>query len=125
MPQKQVGWRFDPWVLDRFREVCRSSGFKPSRVVEEFMRVVVDVGDPRIVLDRVFRVSDFERRGVERQARILLSMLRRGVYWLYEGDESYSVEFMLLKLLPRIEDEELAREIEEELSKVRGEEDYE
>ena len=60
------------------------------------------------------------RRGVEAEARVLLAWLRRGKWFYYSpaGDEDQSVESRLLVLLNQVEDDELRREIEEDLKKL-------
>lgn len=119
MPQKQVGWRFDPFLLKKFNETCRSSAFKPSKAIEYFMRAVVETGDPTIVLSRITRGSEIEKKAVEAQARILLAKLRNGEYWIYTGDGERNIVASLLDMIPKLENEELIREIELELSKRR------
>ena len=117
MPQKQAGWRFDPWIFEKFKDVCRRCGFKPSKVVERFMEAVVENGDPELVIGRIYTAGEHEKRALEAQARVLLAKLRSGTYWIYSGGGQYNVEWMLLEMLPRLEDEQLIQEIEMELKK--------
>ncbi len=115
MPQKQVGWRFDPFLLNEFKDVCRKKGFKPSNCVVKFMEAVVKAKDPSIVLSRIVKGDEGEKRAIEVQARVLLARLRAGEYWF----GSHSILVALYNMIPMLEDEGLVREIELELSKKR------
>ncbi|MEM1558472.1 MAG: hypothetical protein QW186_09595 [Candidatus Bathyarchaeia archaeon] len=119
MPQKQVGWRFDPYLLEKFKEICRSHSFKPSKAIEYFMKSVVEIGDPSLALSRLDKGSEAERKALETQARILLAMLRNDEYWIHTGDGSRGVIASLFDIIPKLENEELIHEIELELSKKR------
>jgi hypothetical protein len=52
---------------------------------------------------------------------VLVAWLRQGEFWYHLGneDDEYSVPGRLLQLLPRIEDDSLRNEIENELKKKR------
>lgn len=45
--RKQLGWRLQRIVVDQFIELCENGQLRPSEVLEEFMRRVLEVGDVR------------------------------------------------------------------------------
>jgi hypothetical protein len=55
---------------------------------------------------------------VEAEARVMLAWLKEGKYWVnLGGGEETSTRGRLLQLLPKVEDAELRKEIEETLKK--------
>jgi hypothetical protein len=108
-------FRFDPELYAKFKETARGSSMMVTEAFEKFMRACVDVGAVK------FPESQSRRRDFETEARVLLTWLHKKEFHYYpnRADEDYacSVPGRLLQLLPRIEDEALRREVEEELKK--------
>jgi hypothetical protein len=60
-----------------------------------------------------------KEEAAEAEARVMLSWLKEGKYWVnLGGKEETSTRGRLLQLLPKVEDAELRREIEETLKKM-------
>jgi len=116
MTKTLKAFRFDPELYDKFKDVAQKSDLMITEAFERFMRVCVEVGAVK------FPESSVGRRDAEAEARVLLSWLRSGQMWYYlknAEEDSYSTCGRLLQLLPRIADESLRSEIENELKKER------
>ena len=106
------GFRFDPELYAKFKKLATSSGLMVTEAFERFMEASVNAG--------AITFPTANRRGVEVEARVLLAWLRKGK-WFYDspsGGEELSVESRLLTLLSQVQDEDLRREIEEDLKKL-------
>jgi hypothetical protein len=108
-------FRFDPDLYTKFKEVVQGSNLMVTEAFEKFMKTSVEIGAVK------FPEAQSRRRDVETEARVLLTWLRKRQFHYYpnraDEDDSYSVPGRLLQLLPRIEDETLRKEVEDELKK--------
>ena len=105
-------FRFDPELYARFKKLIAEGGLMVTEAFERFMEACVNAG--------AITFPTADRRGVEAEARVLLAWLRKGK-WFYDspsGEAELSVESRLLALLGQVQDEELRREIEEDLKKL-------
>jgi len=112
LPKAFKAFRFNPELYSRFKELATENGLRVTEAFEKFMQACVSAGSIR------FPTAD--RRGTEAEARVLLAWLRKGKLFYYspKGDEDQSVESRLLALLGQIQDEDLKRQIEEDLKKL-------
>jgi len=100
-------FRFDPQVYADFKELTRKSGYTMTSALEKFMADALKFG-------LVFPSAKEE--AVEAEARVMLSWLKEGKYWVnLGGKEETSMRGRLLQLLPKIGDAELRKDIEETL----------
>lgn len=108
-------FRFDPELYERFKRVAQNYSLMVTEAFEKFMRACVEVGAVR------FPEPAARKGEAETEGRVLLAWLRQGEFWYHLGneDDEYSVLGRLLQLLPRIEDDALRNEIENELKKKR------
>jgi hypothetical protein len=106
-------FRFDPDLYTKFKEIAHSSNMMMTEAFEKFMKACVEIGAVK------FPEAQSHRRDVETEARVLLTWLRKRqfCYHLNNEEDQYSVPGRLLQLLPRIEDETLRKEVEDELKK--------
>lgn len=102
------GFRFDPELYVKFKELAAQNSLGVTEAFERFMRACVENG--AIVFP--------ESVDCEAEARVLLAWLRKGTYWygVYD-EEEVSVIGRLLQMLSKVEDDSLKNEIEEELKK--------
>lgn len=111
------GFRFDPELYAEFKELVARSNFTITEAFERFMSACVSTGAVRFP-----ESEERERkagRDAEAESRILLTWLKKGEFWYHvKGEEELSVMGRLLQLLPRIRDENLRVEVEEELKKA-------
>lgn len=75
---------------------------------EKFMRVCIE--NNVLFFPEKPNVED-----VEAEARILLDWLKKGEYWYHLGGEELSISGRLLTLLPKVQNRELKKDIEEGL----------
>ena len=100
-------FRFDPRVYADFKELVAKSGYTMTSALEKFMADSLKFG-------LVFPSAKEE--AVEAEARVMLSWLKGGKYWVnLGGKEETSTRGRLLQLLPKIEDADLRKDIEENL----------
>jgi hypothetical protein len=106
------GFRFDPELYEKFKDLVDRNGLMITEAFERFMKASVEAETVRLP-----EVKSSGRDGVEAEARVLLAWLRKGQtsYWV-TGDE-ISVQGRLLQMLSQIEDKALQKEIEQELKK--------
>ena len=112
----QVGWRIDPLLLERFTESCRREGFKPSQVVEEFMRRSLMIRSVTQALDHIVSMEPGEVLARELRAGQIVAEIqgemRSGRFtreaWVDYFREQYQT---LLSLLPGIKDSEVIEKI--------------
>jgi hypothetical protein len=110
MPKARKGFRFNPQVYSRFKEVASKNGYTVTAAFEKFMSSAIDYG-------LVFP-SAVKTEGVEIEARIMLAWLKEGKYWVNLGSgEETSTRGRLLQLLPNVEKADLRLDIEETLKK--------
>lgn len=115
MTKKFKAFRFDPDLYEKFKTLTQNSNLMVTDALEKFMKACVDAGAV------TFPESSARKREVEAEARVLLTWLRRKQQWYHLNNEEdpYSVTGRLLQLLPRIDDEALRNEIENELKRKR------
>lgn len=105
-------FRFDPVLYAEFKDLAARSGLMVTEAFEKFMEACVRTGAvtyPQVAERRV---------ALEAEARVLLTWRKQGEYWYNAEDgEELSVKGRLFALLGQVADEELRREIEEELKK--------
>jgi hypothetical protein len=108
------GFRFDPDLYARFKELAGRSGLMVTEAFEKFMTACVEARAVR------FPVAQEKGGGVEPEARVLLAWLRKGrvSYSATSGDEEISIDARLLQLLSQVEDATLRKEIEDELKTI-------
>jgi hypothetical protein len=100
-------FRFDPRVYADFKELVAKSGYTMTSALEKFMADSLKFG-------LVFPSAKEE--AAEAEARVMLSWLKGGKYWLnLGGKEETSTRGRLLQLLSKIEDADLRKDIEENL----------
>jgi hypothetical protein len=110
MPKASKGFRFNPQVYASFKELAAKNGYTMTAALEKFMASAVEFG-------LVFP-SAAKTENVEAEARIMLAWLKEGKYWVNLGSgEETSTRGRLLQLLPKVEDAELRKDIEETLKK--------
>jgi hypothetical protein len=92
-----------------FKDLASKNGYTVTGALERFMADAVEFG-------LVFPSAKDE--AAEAEARVMLSWLKEGKYWVnLGGKEETSTRGRLLQLLPKVEDAELRVEIEENLKK--------
>ena len=111
--KKFMGFRFDPELYAKFKELAKKNSLMVTEAFERFMKACVQIGAVKVPEPAV------ERRDVEAEVHVLLAWWRKGAYWAHldGGDEEQSVPGRLLQLLPKIRDEVLRNEVEQELKK--------
>jgi len=110
MPKARKGFRFDPQLYMRFKELAGKNGYTVTATLEKFMANAVEFG-------LVFPSGKNE--AAEAEARVMLAWLKEGKYWVnLGGKEETSTRGRLLQLLPKVEDAELRSAIEETLKKM-------
>jgi len=103
-------FRFDPQIYADFKELARKSGYTMTSALEKFM---ADSLKFRLVFPSAREES------VEAEARVMLSWLKGGKYWVnLGGKEETSTRGRLLQLLLKVEDADLRKDIEETLKKM-------
>jgi hypothetical protein len=112
----QTGVRIEADVWQAYREVCSRERLRPSRAVEDFLRLVVDNDSVLSVIGMMREAAKSKAEGVKANARVLLYYLTHGKYWISgRGDEDVSVEFLLLEALKAVADADLRLQIEHAL----------
>jgi len=103
-------FRFDPQIYADFEELVSKSGYTMTSALEKFMVDSLKFG-------LVFPSAKEE--AVEAEAQVMLSWLKEGKYWVNLGaKEETSTRGRLLQLLPKVEDADLRKDIEETLKKM-------
>ena len=109
MPKAYRTFMFNPKTYAEFKALASKNGYTVTGALEKFMADSLKFG-------LVFPSSKEE--AVEAEARVMLSWLKEGKYWVnLGGKEETSTRERLLRLLPKVEDAELGAEIEENLRK--------
>lgn len=112
--KRQVGWRLNRLLLDRFAEICRDEGLRPAEAVEEFMRRCLEVGSVSEALSLIISNEPKAILAKELRARLIMSDIlgtaQDDFFEYYE--EIYEKRIReLLSLIPGIRDPELVEEI--------------
>jgi hypothetical protein len=109
MPKARKGFRFNPQLYADFKDLASKNGYTVTAALEKFMTDAVKFG-------LVFPSA--KNAAAEAEARVILSWLKEGKYWVnLGGKEETSTRGRLLQLLPKVENAELRVEIEEILKK--------
>lgn len=113
--KRQVGWRLNKLLLDRFDKLCRDEGLRASEVVEEFMRRCLTVGN---VTEALNLIVDMEPKAVlarELKAKAIMADISGAIQegsFLEDYYEFYDPKYReLLGLVPGIKDPKLIEEI--------------
>jgi hypothetical protein len=100
-------FRLNPQVYADFKDLASKSGYTATGALEKFMADAVKFG-------LVFPSA--KNAAAEAEARVMLAWLKEGKYWVsLGGKEETSTRGRLLQLLPKIEDADLRKDIEENL----------
>ena len=103
-------FRFDLQVYVAFKDLASKNGYTVTAALEKFMADAVKFG-------LVFPSS--QNAAAEAEARVMLAWLKEGKYWVNLGGKAEtSTRGRLLQLLPKVEDADLRRDIEETLKKM-------
>jgi hypothetical protein len=103
-------FRFDLQVYAAFKDLASRNGYTVTAALEKFMADAVKFG-------LVFPSS--QNAAAEAEARVMLAWLKEGKYWVnLGGKEETSIRGRLLQLLPKVEDTDLRKDIEETLKKT-------
>ncbi len=88
------GFRFDPELYEKFKTVAERSGLMVTEAFEKFMHACVEAGAVK------FPDVGRKRSGVEAEARVLLTWLRKGQtsYSATYGGEEISIYAKLLQI---------------------------
>ncbi len=113
MPKVFRGFRFDLEIYTKFKELAAQCNLGVTEALEGFMKACVRIQEIK------FPEPADSVRDVEVEARILLAWLRKENYWYsIDSKTQMYVPGRLLQLLPKIENETLRREVEEQLKKI-------
>jgi hypothetical protein len=111
----QTGVRVEADVWRAYRAICKRDKQRPSRPIEEFLRLIVE-GDSALSLLRLMReASRFRVDGHEAYVRVLLDWYTHGKFWIEVSGQDVSVESLLLDALKVVADADLRQRIEEAL----------
>ena len=109
MTKTNKTFRLNPQVYADFKDLASKNGYTATGALEKFMAEAVKFG-------LVFPSAKNE--AAEAEARVMLTWLKEGKYWVNLGEkEETSTRGRLLQLLPKVEDADLRRDIEEVLKK--------
>jgi hypothetical protein len=110
MPKARKGFRFNPQIYEDFKDLASKNGYTATGALEKFMADAVKFG-------LVFPSA--KNAAAEAEARVMLSWLKEGKYWVnLGGKEETSTRGRLLQLLPKVENADLKKDIEETLRKM-------
>jgi hypothetical protein len=108
----QTGVRVDAELWRAYRMVCGRERLRPSRPIEEFLRLVVDSDSALGLLSLMREAARSRVDGVEAHARVLLDWYTHGKFWTHVAGDEVSVESLLLEALKTVADLDLRRRIE-------------
>ena len=113
----QTGVRVDSELWHAYRLLCRREKLRPSKAIEEFLRVMVDADSVMSVLGLMREAARSRVEGLEAYARVLLDWYTHGKFWFHvQGEEDdVPVEGLLLDSLKVVADSDLRKRIEEAL----------
>ncbi len=110
MPKPVRTFHFDLQIYTAFKELSSKNGYTVTAALEKFMEDAVKYG-----LD----FPSAKNAACEAEARVMLAWLKDGKYWVNLGDKTEtSTRGRLLLLLPKVEDADLRKDIEETLKKM-------
>jgi hypothetical protein len=96
MKRLQTGMRVDAEVWGAYRVLCSRERVRPSRPIEEFLRLMVDNDSTSSLLVMLREAVKSGVEGYDARARVLLDWYTHGKFWTYVQDVEVSVEGMLL-----------------------------
>ena len=110
----QTGIRVDSELWGAYRLICGREKLRPSRPVEEFLRLVVDSDS---VLSLMRGAAKVRVEGSEAYARVLLDWYSHGKSWVnvLGQEDSLPVEALLLDVLKVVADPVLRGQIQDTL----------
>lgn len=109
-PKKFKGFRFNAQLYEDFKTLTAKNGYSATEVFEKFMISAIEHG--------LQFPSAAKTENVEAEARIMLTWLKEGRYWVnLGGAEEIGPRGRLLLLLPNVENVDLRADIEETLKK--------
>jgi hypothetical protein len=116
----QTGVRIESDVWSAYKAVCGREKLRPSRPIEDFLRLVVDNDSALSVLSMMREAAKTRVDGFEAYARVLLDWYLHRKFWLTlrtsgDEDEDVPVETLLLDALKVVVDPDLRGRIEEAL----------
>jgi len=92
VPKARKGFRFNPQLYVNFKEVASKNGYTVTAALEKFMQNAVEHG---------LTFPTAQNQAAETEARIMLTWLKEGKYWVNLGDkQETSTTGRLLQLLP-------------------------
>jgi hypothetical protein len=107
--------RVDVEIWGAYRKLCSREKVRPSRPIEEFLRLMVDSDSVSSLLIMMRETAKSRVDGYHAHARVLLDRYTHGKFLTKVQDEDVSVEGMLLDALKLVTDADLRRRIEEAL----------
>jgi len=110
LPKVFKGFRLNAQLYHDFKELTAKKGYTVTAAFEKFMATSIDFG--------LSFPSPSKTENAEAEARIMLSWLKDGKYWVNLGaEEETSTMGRLLQLLPNVQNAELRADIEDSLKK--------
>ncbi len=103
-------------VWQAYREVCGREKLRPSRPIEDFLRIVVDSESALGTLSMMREAARSKFEGFQAYAQVLLYYYMHGKFWIRDRDDEVSVEFLLLDALKTVADKDLRAQIEHALT---------
>jgi hypothetical protein len=115
--KRQTGVRVEAELWEAYRELCRRQKLRPSQLIEDFLRLVVDEGSAVSLLRLMREAVKGRVKGHEAYARVLLDWYTHGKLWVRGiGEDEVSVETLLLDALKTVAGSDLRGQIEEALT---------
>ena len=109
IPKARRGFRFNSQIHEQFKELAGRNGYTVTAAFERFMSDAVKFG---------LAFPSAKTEIWEAEARVMLAWLKQGKYWVNLGDkQETSTRGRPLQLLPKIEDADFRKDIEETLKK--------
>jgi hypothetical protein len=99
-------------VWQTYREVCSREKLRPSRPIEDFLRIVVDSESALGTLNMMREAARSKVDGLQAYAQVLLFYYTHGKFWIHDREDEVSVEFLLLDALKIVADKDLRSQIE-------------
>jgi hypothetical protein len=112
----QTGMRVESEVWREYRALCSRERLRPSRPVEEFLRLALENGSALGFLGIARGAAKTQAEGVNSYAHVLLDWYTHGKRFFHAvGEDAAPVEGLLLEALKAVTDSELRQRIEEAL----------
>jgi hypothetical protein len=108
LPKTFKGFRLNDKLYEDFKVLAANNGYTVTAALEKFMSSAIEFG---LSFPSAVKVEN-----VEAEARVMLTWLKGGRYWVnLGGGVETSTRGRLLLLLPNVEDVDLKKDIEETL----------